>query len=95
MGGRGLRHCKSPGSVVTTYWNIIYRKFLGLVPIKPLITRMSYDVKIKKYKVPHTHEKKVHYFSDTESLRSEHGLQFSRISGWNTTIPYFFEKIRD
>jgi hypothetical protein len=42
---------------------------------------MSYDVKIKKYTVPHTREKKVHYFSDTGSLRSEHGLRFSRIPG--------------
>jgi hypothetical protein len=42
---------------------------------------MSDNVKIKKYKVPDTHEKKVHYFSDTESLRSEHGLRFSRILG--------------
>ena len=42
---------------------------------------MSYDVKIKKYKVPDTHEKKVHYFSDTKSLPSEHGLRSPRILG--------------
>jgi hypothetical protein len=30
----------------------------GIVPIEPLIKGMSYDVKIKKYKVPNTNEEK-------------------------------------